>query len=249
MVNQTGSSLTASNVAIGSSGQTTLTSADIAAQNTILSGKKVTLNVAEEQKISAELHGKETIEGLGVKLNKDNIRLGGFVSEDTTQSSKTTETIHKAGSIQTENLKIQGADGVDILGQNITTTDDTVIDYGRGALNIGGYENTTEKEEKSHTETISTEVGVRNAYLDAALAVVAVKDAAKALSDAKGAYSQAQRDHAVGKITKEALDDSKANVAMATVNLASAQIAVAASAVAAAASTYGHLWLYHWRQW
>ena len=236
-INQTGSSLTASNVAIGSSGQTTLTSADIAAQNTILSGKKVTLNAAEEQKIFAESHGKETIEGLGVKLNKDNIRLGGFVSEDTTKNSKTTETTHKAGSIQTENLKIQGADGVDILGQNITATGDTVIDHGRGALNIGGYENKTETEEKSHTETISTEVGVRNAYLDAALAVIAVKDAAKALSDAKGAYSQAQRDHAAGKITKEALDDSKANVAMATVNLASAQIAVAASAVAAAAST------------
>lgn len=236
-INQTGSSLTASNVAIGSSGQTTLTSADIAAQNTILSGKKVTLNAAEEQKISAESHGKETIEGLGVKLNKDNIRLGGFVSEDVTTSSKSTETTHKAGSIQTENLKIQGADGVDVLGQNIKATGDTVIDHGRGALNIGGYENKTETEEKSHTETISTEVGVRNAYLDAALAVVAVKDAAKALSDAKDAYSQAQRDHAAGKITKEALDDSKANVAMATANLASAQIAVGAAAAAAAAST------------
>jgi len=78
---------------------------------------------------------------LGVKLNKDNIRLCGFVSEDTTKNSKTTETTHKDGSIQTENLKIQGADGVDILGQNITATGDTVIDHGRDALNIGGYEN------------------------------------------------------------------------------------------------------------
>ena len=56
---------------------------------------------------------------MGVKLNKDNIRLGGFVSEDIAQSTKTTETTHKAGTIQTENLKIQGADGIDILGQNI----------------------------------------------------------------------------------------------------------------------------------
>jgi len=236
-VNQTGSSLTGSNVSIGSSGQTILTSADIAAQNTVISGQKVTLNAAEEQNITAEFQSKETIEGLGVKLNKDNIRLGGFVSADVTTSSKSIETTHKAGSIQTENLKIQGADGVDILGQEITATGDTVIDHGRGALNIGGYENKTEIEEKSHTETISTEVGVRNAYLDAALAVVAVKDAAKALSDAKDAYSQAQRDHAAGKITKEALDDSKANVAMATANLASAQIAVGAAAAAAAAST------------
>ena len=236
-VDQTGSSLTASNIAIGSSGQTILTSADIAAQNTVLSGQKVTLNAAEEQKITAESQSKESIEGLGVKLNKDNIRLGGFVSEDIAQSTKTTETTHKAGTIQTENLKIQGADGIDILGQNIKATGDTVLDHGRGELNIGGYENKTEIEEKSHTETISTEVGVRNAYLDAALAVVAVKDAAKVLSDAKDAYSQAQRDHAAGKITKDALDDSKANVVMATANLASAQIAVGAAAAAAAAST------------
>ena len=57
------------------------------------------------------------------------------------------------------------------------------------------------------------------------------------MSDAKDAYSQAQRDHAAGKITKDALDDSKANVVMATANLASAQIAVGAAAAAAAAST------------
>lgn len=236
-VDHTGSSLTASNIEIGSSGQTILTSADIAAQNTVLSGQKVTLNAAEEQKITAESQSKESIEGLGVKLNKDNIRLGGFVSEDIAQSTKTTETTHKAGTIQTENLKIQGADGIDILGQNIKATGDTVLDHGRGELNIGGYENKTETEEKSHTETISTEVGVRNAYLDAALAVVAVKDAAEAVKQAKDQYSQAQLDYAAGKITKEALDDSKANVAMATANLASAQIAVGAAAASAAAST------------
>ena len=46
-------------------------------------------------------------------------------------------------------------------------------------------------------------------------------------------YSQAQRDHASGKISKEALEDSKANIAMATANVASAEIA------AAAASSYG----------
>lgn len=233
----TGTSLNADNVYAGSAGQTTLTSTDIAAKNTIISGQQVTLNAAEEQNISEQSQSKETIEGLGVKLNKDNIRLGGFVSEDITQSTKTIETTHKAGSIITDNLKVQAADGIDILGQNIKATGDTVLDHGRGELNIGGYENKTEIEEKSHTETISTEVGVRNAYLDAALAVVAVKDAAKALSDAKDAYSQAQRDHAAGKITKEALDDSKVNVAMATANLASAQIAVGAAAAAAAAST------------
>lgn len=237
----TGTSLNADNVYAGSAGQTTLTSTDIAAKNTIISGQQVTLNAAEEQNISEQSQSKETIEGLGVKLNKDNIRLGGFVSEDITQSTKTIETTHKAGSIITDNLKVQAADGIDILGQNIKATGDTVLDHGRGDLNIGGYENKTTVEDKTHTETISTEVGVRNAYLDAALAVGAVKDAAEAVKQAKDQYSQAQRDHAAGKITKEALDDSKANIAMATANLANAQIAVGAAAASAAASsaTYG----------
>ncbi|MFW1649769.1 hemagglutinin repeat-containing protein, partial [Acinetobacter nosocomialis] len=238
---QSGTSLSAENIAVGSSGQTTLTSADLTAKNVALSGQKVILNAAEEQSIESSSHTIETIEGLGVKLNKDSIRLGGFVSEKDKNTLTTTETTHKAGTINTDNLSIKGTEGVDVLGQNIKATGDTTIDHGRGELNIGGYENKTTTEEKTKNEKISTEVGVRNAYLDAALAVVAVKDAASALKDAKNAYSQAQRDYAAGKLTKEALDDSKANVAMATANLASAQIAVAASVAAAAANsgTYG----------
>lgn len=240
-IRQTGTSLNAANIAVGSSGQTTLTSADLTAKNVALSGQKVTLNAAEEQNIESSSHSTETIEGLGAKLNKDSIRLGGFVSEKDKNTLTVTETTRKAGSINTNNLSINGAEGVDILGQNIKATGDTTIDHGRGELNIGGYENKTTTEEKTKNEKTSVEVGVRNAYLDAALAVVAVKDAASALKDAKDAYSQAQRDYAAGKLTKEALDDSKANVAMATANLASAQIAVGASAAAAAASsaTYG----------
>ncbi|HEE5794914.1 EndoU domain-containing protein [Acinetobacter baumannii] len=240
-IRQTGTSLNAANIAVGSSGQTTLTSADLTAKNVALSGQKVTLNAAEEQNIGSSSHSTETIEGLGVKLNKDSIRLGGFVSEKDKNTLMVTETTRKAGSINTDNLSINGAKGVDILGQNIKATGDTTIDHGRGELNIGGYENKTTTEEKTKNEKTSVEVGVRNAYLDAALAVGAVKDAASALKDAKDAYSQAQRDYAAGKLTKEALDDSKANVAMATANLASAQIAVGASAAAAAASsaTYG----------
>lgn len=240
-IRQTGTSLNAANIAVGSSGQTTLTSADLTAKNVALSGQKVTLNAAEEQNIESSSHSTETIEGLGVKLNKDSIRLGGFVSEKDKNTLTVTETTRKAGSINTDNLSINGAKGVDILGQNIKATGDTTIDHGRGELKIGGYENKTTTEEKTKNEKTSVEVGVRNAYLDAALAVGAVKDAASALKDAKDAYSQAQRDYAAGKLTKEALDDSKANVAMATANLASAQIAVGASAAAAAASsaTYG----------
>ncbi|NUF15357.1 two-partner secretion domain-containing protein [Acinetobacter lactucae] len=240
-IRQIGTNLNTANIAVGSSGQTTLTSADLTAKNVALSGQKVTLNAAEEQNIESSSHSTETIKGLGVKLNEDSIRLGGFVSEKDKNTLTVTETTRKAGSINTDNLSINGAEGVDILGQNIKATGDTTIDHGRGELNIGGYENKTITEEKTKNEKTSVEVGVRNAYLDAALAVSAVKDAASALKDAKDAYSQAQRDYAAGKLTKEALDDSKVNVAMATANLASAQIAVGASAAAAAASsaTYG----------
>ncbi|MEB3755113.1 hemagglutinin repeat-containing protein, partial [Acinetobacter sp. MD2(2019)] len=234
---QQGTSLQANNIAVGSTGQTTLTSSDLNAKNISLSGQKVTLNAAEEQSKHSSSQGEETIQGLGVKLNKDSLRLGGFKSEDTTQSTTTTTTTHKSGQINTENLNIQGAEGIDILGQNVKATGDTVLDHGRGELNIGGYENKTVTEEKTHTKTVTSEVGVRNAYLDAALAIIALKDATKALNNAKKDYSQAQKDYAAGKITKDALDDSKANLAMATINLATAEIAVGAAAASAAAST------------
>ncbi|MDY6483216.1 hemagglutinin repeat-containing protein, partial [Acinetobacter faecalis] len=238
---QTGTDLSGNNVYVGSAGQTTLTSSNIDAENTVLAGQKVTLDAAEEQQKTVSSSSKETVQGLGAKLNKDSIRVGGFVLEDTEHETTTTATTHKSGNINTNNLTIQGTEGVDILGQNITASGDTVIDHGRGNLNIGGYENKTTTTEKTHTETVSTEVGIRNAYVDAVLAVAAVADATKALSKAKDDYSQAQRDYASGKITKEALDDSKANIAMATANVASAQIAVGAAMAAAAASsaTYG----------
>ncbi|MDY6451450.1 hemagglutinin repeat-containing protein, partial [Acinetobacter faecalis] len=239
---QTGTDLAANNVYVGSAGKTTLTSSNIDAKNTVLAGQKVTLDAAEEQQKTVTSNSKETVEGLGVKLNKDSIRVGGFVLEDIENTVKTTETTHKSGNINTENLTIQGTEGVDILGQNITASGDTVIDHGRGDLNIGGYEDKTTTEEKTNIKTESTEVGIRNAYVDAALALIGIKDAASALKEAKEDYSQAQRDYAVGKITKEALDDSKANVAMATANVASSQIAAAAAiaaAVAAASSSFG----------
>ncbi len=51
----------------------------------------------------------------------------------------------------------------------------------------------------------------------------------------------ATKPYAAGKITKQALDDSKVNIAFATANLASAQVAVGAAAASAVASsaTYG----------
>ena len=233
---QQGNTLTAENIAIGSANNTKITSGNLTAENVHLSGKKVTLDAAKETEKHSISKGEETIQGLGVKLNKDNIRLGGFVTEDTEQTTTTTKTTHKSGEINTKNLSIEGAEGVDLRGQNVKVTGDTVIDHGRGELNIGGYENTTTIEEKTKTETISTEVGVRNAYLDAANALIAVKDAMKALSQAKDAYSKAEKDYAAGRITKQALNDSKANIAMATTNLATAQIAAGAAAAGAAAA-------------
>ncbi|MEB5477528.1 hypothetical protein [Acinetobacter pollinis] len=74
--------------------------------------------------------GKETIKGLGLKLNKDSIRVAGSESEDITQSTTTTSTSHKAGQISAGNLKIQSNTGIDIYSQNIKVTDTTVLDHG-----------------------------------------------------------------------------------------------------------------------
>ncbi|WEV49304.1 hypothetical protein OZX61_02115 [Acinetobacter sp. ESL0695] len=86
-------------------------------------------------------------------------------TDNTTQSTSTTGTHHKAGEITAENLNVQGNTGIDIYGQNIQSTGVTVLDHGQGTLNIGGYEDKTTTENKTHTESISAEIGVRNAYL------------------------------------------------------------------------------------
>ncbi|WP_325776080.1 hemagglutinin repeat-containing protein [Acinetobacter pollinis] len=242
-ISQNSSDLTATNhIGIEGLGNTTLTSTRLNAKDISISGEKVIFDAAQEQFKTLNSHSKETVQGLGFKVNDDSIRLGGVRTDKTTQSTSTTGTHHKVGEITAENLNIQGNTGIDIYGQNIQSTGVTVLDHGQGALNIGGYEDKTTTENKTHTETISAEIGVRNAYLDAAKAVIAVKDAVKALNDARQAYNQAEKDYAAGKITKDALDDTKANIAMATTNVAAAQIAAGAAmagAVTAASTSYG----------
>ncbi|WEV49313.1 hypothetical protein OZX61_02160 [Acinetobacter sp. ESL0695] len=145
-----------------------LTSTRLNAKDISISGEKVIFHAAQEKFKTFNSHSKETFQGLGFKVNDDSIRLGGVRTDNTTQSTSTTGTHHKAGEITAENLNIQGNTGIDIYGQNIQSTGVTMLDYGQSALNIGGYKDKTTTENKTHTESISAEIGVRNAYVDAA---------------------------------------------------------------------------------
>jgi filamentous hemagglutinin len=87
-------------------------------------------------------------------------------------------------------------------------------------------------------------VGVKigNAYADAAFAAVAAYDAEQALEKANNELNKMEELYKQGKASKDAVEDAKVNVAMATANLANAAISLAASiagAATAASSSYG----------
>ncbi|MBJ7537302.1 hemagglutinin repeat-containing protein, partial [Marinomonas transparens] len=85
-------------------------------------------------------------------------------------------------------------------------------------------------------------VGVKNAYVDVALAAKSLKDALEAVKDAKSAYDDAKQKVDEGKMLKDDLKYYEVNIAAATKNAVGAQAAAAASiagAAAAASTSFG----------
>jgi filamentous hemagglutinin len=91
----------------------------------------------------------------------------------------------------------------------------------------------------SHEDTIlTTGIKIGNAYVDAGIAADAMVKAGEAVRKATGEVSRMEDLYKQGKASKEALEDAKINLTMATANLANATIGVTPS-VAGGATTAG----------
>jgi Bacterial toxin 46/Domain of unknown function (DUF4124) len=124
------------------------------------------------------------------------------------------------------NMTLLTDNGVTLLGQNLSVKNQH-IDLGQGDLVEGGYIDHTTVDTSQKTKTTDLTVGIRHVAVDAAIAVNNAAKAAEAVKAAKDDYNQARQDHAAGKISSEALNDYKINLAAATANLAQSGIALA----------------------
>jgi hypothetical protein len=220
----------------------TLIGAEVSTEGTaVLSAANVTLEAAAETSTSETSHSEHTVGGMGGKLNKDEVSLGGMKEVKTTETTTTTSTTHKGTALNVGNLAVLATQDVNIVASKVEVEGQAIVQAG-GDVNVTGKQDTTSTETRTDIETTTVAVGVRNAYVDAAMSVKALKDAFDALKDADKAYDQAKKRVDSGELAKAALKDYETNRAMAAVNLAQAEIAAAAAiagAATAAASSMG----------
>src|SRR5690554_4625668 len=104
-------------------------------------------------------------------------------------------------------------------------------------LNIEGRADSTTTETYSKTDTTTVTAGVKNAYVDTALAADAVVKAGEDVKRAESALRDAEKRVKNGTLAASALDDYKINLAAASTGLTQATLNLAASGATAAAST------------
>jgi hypothetical protein len=212
----------------------TLIGAEVSTEGTaVLSGRNVTLEAAAETSTSETSRSEHTVGGLGGKLNKDEVSLGGMQEVEITETTTTTSTTHKGTTLNVGNLAVLATQDVNIVASKVEVEGQAIVQAG-GDVNVTGKQDTTSTEKRTDIETTTVALAVRNAYVDTAMAVKALKDAFDALKDADKAYDDAKKRVESGELAKAALKDYETNRAMAAVNLAQAEIAAAASIAGAA---------------
>ncbi|SFX63786.1 hemagglutinin repeat-containing protein [Marinospirillum alkaliphilum] len=200
----------------------------------ILSASNITLDAAEETSITESTRSRESVSGIGTSVSKDEITLGGMQLTEHTKTERVTETTLQGTSINAGNLVMLADQDISILASKVTVEHEAIL-QAEGDITIGGRQEEKITETIEQTDTTTITAGVRNAYVDAALAVQGVYEATKALDDANDAYRDAKRRVERGELAESALKDYEINRAAAAAQLAQAQIA-AGGAVAGAAT-------------
>ncbi|WP_157203893.1 hemagglutinin repeat-containing protein [Marinomonas sp. SBI8L] len=205
-----------------------------------LEANNIIIDAAKEQSVQTESSTIHTVSSDGASLGEDEITLMSLAETSRTESTTTSTTDWSGSSLNVGSLTAKAAGALAILGSSLNVAGETSLEA--DSVLVGGRQNTVEVTETSKEEIETFTVGVKNAYLDIAFAVKALKDATEGLSDAKDAYKEAKAKVAQGRLMKADLDYYKANVVAATAGVANARLAVygaGAAATAAASSSMG----------
>lgn len=234
---QAGSTLTAQDMQIRVQNTAAFIGASVNVEGTLaVNAKDIVIDAAAETHSQSHDEGSDTVKGLGLKLNDDEVRVAGVQETKTSLSDTQTLTEWRGTSINAGQLILNAENNIDILGSQLTVVENALIEAS-GDLTIGGREGEVKQEHKETIETITVAAAVRNAYVDAVLALKAIDEAKDALKSTKEALGDAERKVGLGQLDASDLDYFKVNMAAAAANLAQATISAAASIAVAAATT------------
>ncbi|MFC3680684.1 two-partner secretion domain-containing protein, partial [Bacterioplanoides pacificum] len=216
-------------------GDTRIEGADISANTAYLETRNTTITAVENTTTTTESQSTHTVAGTKGELKKDEVTVAGVTETKHKETTTTTDTKLKKSSISVGSLVMNSEDGINVLASDIEVEGDASVKANK--IRIAGMTEETTTEHQEKTETTTTSVGVKNAYVDAAYAAEAVADAGAAVEDAQEALDDARRRVKDGTLAADAVSDYEANLAAATAQLSQATISLAASGATAAGTT------------
>ncbi|MEH6450875.1 MAG: hemagglutinin repeat-containing protein, partial [Oleispira sp.] len=223
-------------LAIKTDGDFRLEGSEANAKNASIETRSTTITAVENTTTTTESESTHTVGATQAALKKDEVTVAGATETKHSETTTTTDTeLVKAGLNVSENLAMNSVENIDVLASDVNVGGNAKVKA--KTITVAGLAETTTTEHKEKTETITTSVGVKNAYVDTAYALQAVVDAGAAVDAAKSALDQAKRDVKNGTLQANAVDDYKANLAAATTQLGQATLSAAASAATAAGTT------------
>ncbi|WP_220032601.1 hemagglutinin repeat-containing protein [Marinomonas alcarazii] len=199
------STLAANNLAIEAQNNLALIGAKVSVADTAsLSANDITIDAAHEQTVVTTSHTDETVSGKGATLQKDQISLASITETDQTERTTTTANTWQGSNISAGSLNLSANNNLAILASDINVDSNANI-KGENIL-VGGRDATTDTTHDSITKTKTLDIGIRNSYVDVALATEGLKDAKDSVKEAERNYNDAKQKVADGKIPKEDLD-------------------------------------------
>ncbi|SBS36452.1 Adenosine monophosphate-protein transferase and cysteine protease IbpA precursor [Marinomonas spartinae] len=206
-----------------------------AAGDATLSAANVRIDAAKEQSITSHAKTDMTFSTAGPSLKKDELSLLTLTDTDKTNKTTTTATTWSGSNLKAGNLTINAKGQAAVIASNVNVDGNAAIQSNN--LLVGGREATTTTQHDDITKTKTFTAGIRNAYVDTALAAQNLKKSKDAVSDAQQAYRDAKQKVANGTMVKEDLDFYEHKLASAKKNEKLAAIAVTSAAVTAAMSS------------
>lgn len=206
--------------------------------NVNILAREIALTTATSVTRESESTSEQTTQSLGASTSRGEFQVGGVQIDDRTRTVTTTATTHQGVGIQAANISLIADDTVGLEAAALSADKDAgqiVIDA--RDIHIDGVQDTVATATEERVDSKSLTVGVRNAFVDAALAADALVKGAEAVKAAKDALDDAKARVAAGTLAEEALGDYERNLAAATAQMAYLELAMGAAAAAGVATT------------
>ena len=157
------------------------------------------------------------------------------------QDAVTKLTQKSSNLIADNDINIIAKDDIDILASNLSTINSSGLGEinltsKNGNVNILSQSNTINTSTQIKQENLALSFGIGNAHVDTAYAVHDLKEAGDSVVEAKANLNAMETKFKNGEASKDAVDDAKVNLALATANLYLAKIKLNAAATKSAGS-------------